>query len=150
MKKRSTEEQIIGFMREADAGLPVRELCRKHGFSEPSYYAWNAKFGGMNVSDAQRLKALQAWCSECAGIATHWAYSTCICTPVSLDVRPHNPRPLLPGSFLNTTPIHSHRLTALARRCIVHGYTRPKVATGLQRSRSGSRSPTALLSHCRP
>jgi transposase-like protein len=47
MKKRYTEEQIIGFLREADAGLPVKELCRKHGFSEPSYYAWKAKFGGM-------------------------------------------------------------------------------------------------------
>ena len=55
-----TEEQIIGLLREADAGLPVKELCRKHGFSEPSYYAWKAKFGGMNVSDAQRLKALEA------------------------------------------------------------------------------------------
>ena len=60
MKKRYTEEQIIGFLREADAGLPVKELCRKHGFSEPSYYAWKAKIGGMNVSDAQRLKALEA------------------------------------------------------------------------------------------
>ena len=49
MKKRYTEEQIIGFLREADAGLPVKELCRKHGFSEPSYYAWKAKFGGMKV-----------------------------------------------------------------------------------------------------
>ena len=57
MKKRYTEEQIIGFLREADAGLPVKELCRKHGFSEPSSYAWKAKFGGMKVSDAQRLKA---------------------------------------------------------------------------------------------
>jgi putative transposase len=60
MKKRFTEEQIIGFLREADAGLPVKELCRKHGFSEPSYYAWKAKFGGMRVSDAQRLKALES------------------------------------------------------------------------------------------
>lgn len=59
MKKRYSEEQIIGFLREADAGLPVKELCRKHGFSEPSDYAWNAKFGGMNVSDAQRLRALE-------------------------------------------------------------------------------------------
>lgn len=60
MKKRYTEEQIIGFLREADAGLPIKELCRKHGFSEASYYGWKAKFGGMNVSDAQRLKALEA------------------------------------------------------------------------------------------
>lgn len=60
MKKRYTEEQIIGFLREADAGLPIKELCRKHGFSEASYYGWKAKFGGMNISDAQRLKVLEA------------------------------------------------------------------------------------------
>jgi putative transposase len=60
MKRRSTEEQIVGFLRGADAGLPVKELCGKHGFSEPSYNAWKAKFGGMKVSDAQRLKALGA------------------------------------------------------------------------------------------
>ena len=59
MTKRYTEEQIIGFLREADAGLAVKELCSKHGLSEPSYYAWKAKFGGMKVSDAQRLKALE-------------------------------------------------------------------------------------------
>lgn len=60
MKKRFTEEQIIGFLREADAGMPVKELCRKHGFSEASYYLWRGKFGGMDVSDAKRLKALEA------------------------------------------------------------------------------------------
>ena len=60
MKKRFTEEQIIGFLREAEAGLSTVGLCRKHGFSEASYYAWKAKFGGMNVSDAQRLRALEA------------------------------------------------------------------------------------------
>ncbi len=60
MKKRYTEEQIIGFLREADAGMTVKELCRRHGFSEASYYLWRNKFGGMNVSDAKRLKALEA------------------------------------------------------------------------------------------
>lgn len=60
MKKRFTEEQIIGFLREADAGLPVKELCRKHAFSEASYYGWKAKFGGMTVSEAQKLKVLEA------------------------------------------------------------------------------------------
>ncbi len=60
MKKRYTEEQIIGFLRKTDAGMPIKELWRKHGFSEPIYYAWKAKFGGMNVSDAQQLKALTA------------------------------------------------------------------------------------------
>lgn len=60
MKKRFTEEQIIGFLREADAGLPIKDLCRRHGFSEASYYLWRGKFGGMDVSDARRLKALEA------------------------------------------------------------------------------------------
>jgi putative transposase len=59
VKKRYTEEQIIGFLKEADGGVPVKELCRKHGFSEPSYYAWRSKFGGMEVSDAKKLKALE-------------------------------------------------------------------------------------------
>jgi putative transposase len=60
MKKRFTEEQIIGFLREADAGMPIKDLCRRHGFSEASYYLWRSKFGGMDVSDAKRLKALEA------------------------------------------------------------------------------------------
>lgn len=59
MKKRFTEAQIVGFLREADAGLPIKDLCRRHGFSEASYYLWRSKFGGMNVSDAKRLKALE-------------------------------------------------------------------------------------------
>lgn len=57
--KRYTEEQIIGFLREADAGMAVKDLCRRHGFSEASYYLWRGKFGGMEVSDARRLKALE-------------------------------------------------------------------------------------------
>ena len=60
MKKRFSEEQIIGFLREADAGMPVKDLCRRHGFSEASYYLWRGKFGGLDVSDAKRLKALEA------------------------------------------------------------------------------------------
>lgn len=59
MKKRFTEEQIIGFLREVDAGLPVKDLCRRHGFSEASYYLWRSKFGGLSVPDAKRLKALE-------------------------------------------------------------------------------------------
>jgi len=60
MKKRYTEEQIIGFLREADSGLPVKELCRRHGVSEASYYLWRSKFGGMRVPDAKRLKELES------------------------------------------------------------------------------------------
>ncbi|CAM3768201.1 putative transposase [Kerstersia gyiorum] len=59
MKKRFTEEQIIGVLKEADAGAKPAELCRKHGISEATYYNWKAKFGGMTVSDAQRLKELE-------------------------------------------------------------------------------------------
>jgi putative transposase len=60
VKKRFSEEQIIGVLREADKGVPVKELCRKHGFSEASYYLWRSKFGGMDVSDARRLKVLES------------------------------------------------------------------------------------------
>jgi putative transposase len=60
VKKRFSEEQIIGFLREGDKGVAVKELCRKHGFSEASYYLWRSKFGGMDVSDARRLKVLEA------------------------------------------------------------------------------------------
>ena len=60
MKRRFSEEQIIGFLREADAGMAIKELCRRHGFSEASYYLWRSKFGGMRVPDATRLKDLEA------------------------------------------------------------------------------------------
>lgn len=59
VKKRYTEEQIIGFLKEAERGVAVKDLCRKHGFSEPSFYAWRNKYGGMDVSDAKRLKGLE-------------------------------------------------------------------------------------------
>ncbi|MET3551224.1 transposase/transposase-like protein [Burkholderia sp. 567] len=59
MKKRFTEGQNIGFLKEAEAGMPVKELCRKHSFSDASLYAWRAKFGGMKVSEARRLKDLE-------------------------------------------------------------------------------------------
>jgi putative transposase len=60
MKKRFSEEQIFGFLGEAEGGQPIKELCRRHGFSEASYYLWRSKFGGMSVPDAKRLKELEA------------------------------------------------------------------------------------------
>jgi putative transposase len=59
VKKRYTDEQIIGFLQEAEGGVPIKELCRRHGFSEGSFYLWRNKFGGMNVRDAKRLKELE-------------------------------------------------------------------------------------------
>lgn len=59
VKKRFTDEQIIGFLRAADAGVAVAELCRRYGFSAASYYLWRSKFGGLNVPDANRLRELE-------------------------------------------------------------------------------------------
>ena len=60
LKKRYSEEQIIGFLKQAEAGVAVKELCRQHGFSDASFYTWRAKFGGMSIPDAKRLKELEA------------------------------------------------------------------------------------------
>jgi putative transposase len=59
MKKQFTEEQIIGVLKEAETGMKPAELCRKHRISEATYYKWKAKYGGMTVSEAQRLKDLE-------------------------------------------------------------------------------------------
>lgn len=58
-RKQFSEEQIIGILKEAEAGAVVTELCRRHGVSTATFYAWKAKFGGMEVSDAKRLRALE-------------------------------------------------------------------------------------------
>ena len=58
-KARLTEEQIIGILQEHDAGAKCADLCRKHGMSEGTFYAWKAKYSGMTVSEAKRLKALE-------------------------------------------------------------------------------------------
>ncbi len=58
-RSRFTEEQIIGILREQETGVPVADLCRKHGLSSPTFYKWKARFGGMDVSEARRLKALE-------------------------------------------------------------------------------------------
>ena len=59
MAKRRTEEQIIGVLKESEAGMKTSELCRKHGISETTFYKWKDKYGGMTVSDARRLKGLE-------------------------------------------------------------------------------------------
>ena len=59
-KSRFTEEQIIGFLKQAEAGMSVGELCRMQGFSDATFYKWRAKFGGMQVEEAKRLRELEA------------------------------------------------------------------------------------------
>jgi putative transposase len=58
-RKRFTEEQIIGILKEHDLGAKTADLCRKHGISEATFYNWKSKFGGLDVSEAKRLKQLQ-------------------------------------------------------------------------------------------
>lgn len=59
MAKRHTEEQIIGVLKEAEAGMKTSELCRKHGISDATFYAWKDKYGGLTVSEARRLRGLE-------------------------------------------------------------------------------------------
>jgi putative transposase len=58
-KSRFTAEQIIGFLKEAEAGMPVSELCRRHAFSDATFYKWRAKYGGMQADEAKRLRDLE-------------------------------------------------------------------------------------------
>ena len=58
-RSRFSEEQIIGILREQETGITASELCRKHGVSSPTFYKWKAKYGGMDVSEARKLKALE-------------------------------------------------------------------------------------------
>ncbi len=58
-RSRFTEEQIIGMLKEQEAGMPTAEVCRKHGISSATFYKWKAKYGGLEVSDARKLKALE-------------------------------------------------------------------------------------------
>jgi putative transposase len=56
---RFSQEQIIGFLKQAEAGMPIKELCRKGGFSDATFYKWRARFGGMDATDAKRLRELE-------------------------------------------------------------------------------------------
>jgi len=63
-KTRFTESQIVAILNDADAGLKVKDLCRKHGISDATYYNWKAKYGGMAASDLKRLKELETELSQ--------------------------------------------------------------------------------------
>jgi putative transposase len=58
-KSRFSDEQIVGFLKQAEAGMPIKELCRKGGFSDATFYKWRSRFGGMDVSEAKRLRDLE-------------------------------------------------------------------------------------------
>jgi putative transposase len=58
-KSRYTEEQIIGILKQHEAGVKTADLCREHGISVATFYGWKSKFGGMDVSEAQRLRAME-------------------------------------------------------------------------------------------
>jgi putative transposase len=58
-KSKYSEEQIIGFIKQVEAGMSLKDLCRKHGFSDASFYKWRSKYGGMSVPEARRLKDLE-------------------------------------------------------------------------------------------
>jgi len=63
-RSRFTETQIVSILKEADAGMQVKEVCRKHGISEPTYYSWKSKYGGMQASDLKRMKELERELSQ--------------------------------------------------------------------------------------
>ena len=60
MKKRFTEEQIIAILKEAESGLSAKEVCRRYGISDATFYTWRKKYGGLEVSEARRLRTLEA------------------------------------------------------------------------------------------
>ena len=71
-KSRFTEEQIIGVLKEGEAGVAVKELSRKYGICDQTYYRWKSKYGGLDVSEARRLRQLERWESRVfGGVSTH-------------------------------------------------------------------------------
>ena len=59
MKKRFSDKQIVGILKEGEAGVPIKEICRKHNISDATFYTWRKKFSGMDTSDIHRLKQLE-------------------------------------------------------------------------------------------
>jgi len=82
-RKRFTEEQIIKILKEAEAGVAVKDLCRKHGMSDASFYTWRARYGGLEVSEAKRLKALEDENRRLKGIVADQALDIAMLKAVS-------------------------------------------------------------------
>ena len=72
-KSRFSEEQIVGVLKEAEAGVPVKDLCRRVGITDATFYHWKAKYGGLEVSEARRLRQLEEENSRLKRIVAHQA-----------------------------------------------------------------------------
>ena len=108
-KARLTEEQIIGILQEHEAGAKCADLCRKYGMSEGTFYAWKAKYSGMTVSEAKRLKALEdenAKLKKLSGRCRNSAFFAGASTASSM-----RPAPSVTGSPATTTDAHIRRWT---------------------------------------
>ena len=75
-KSRFSESQIVAILKEADAGLPVKEVCRKHGISSPTYYKWKSKYGGMEASDLRRVRSWRLRMLGSSGCTRIWHLRT--------------------------------------------------------------------------
>jgi len=94
-RSRYTEEQIIGILKEQEAGTPVAELCRKDGMSDATFYAWKSKYGGLEVSEAKGLRALEHRSRASASPASSTRLLLCVASPAvsSRTMAPNRPRP---------------------------------------------------------
>ncbi len=73
---RFTESQIVSILKEADAGTKVKEICRRHGISDATYYNWKGKYGGMSASELKRLKEMEASCRSTSACMRSWPGKT--------------------------------------------------------------------------
>ncbi|MGB2833225.1 MAG: IS3 family transposase [Methylotenera sp.] len=113
-KSRYTEEQIIGFLKEAEAGFPIADLCRREGFSVAAFYSWRAKFGGMEATEAQRLRSLERENSELKKLLAE-AHLDISALKVAFGVKPLTPQAKREGirRILDTEMLSERRACSL-------------------------------------